>query len=148
MRIEARADGLDPAGWTSMSTGWRGGSCDGVDFAESMIVAASNRAGVLALEGTGPDAAWRAPAIDCGLPINIERNALVPVTSVAASGTADTLLVLGGTQAGLFASTDAQRYRQIGTTRFTEQVPLPPNWLYCSGEHGLEVVREQQDVEG
>lgn len=148
MRIEARADGLDPGGWTPVRNGWRGGSCDGVDFCGAAVVAASNRAGILTLEGTGTDAAWQAPTIDCGLPINTDRNALVPVGSVAAAATGEGMLVLAGTQAGLFASADGKRYRQIGTTWFTEQVPLPPNWLYCSGEHAIEVVREQQEIEG
>jgi hypothetical protein len=33
-------------------------------------------------------------------------------------------------------------------TEFTDHVPLPPNWLYCSGEHQVSVVHDVAESEG
>jgi hypothetical protein len=145
LRIEARADGIDPGGWTSFSKGWKGGSCSALDFAPPMVVAGSNRAGVLVLDGVGSDGAWRAPPIDCGLPINAERTTLLPTAAVAAGPGMNGAVVIAGTQSGLYTSADGRRFSAIGRTSFTDQVPLPPNWLYCAGEHTLNVMHEQDN---
>ncbi len=146
MRIEARATGIDPGGWKSMMKGWRGGSCESLDFTGRSVVAGSNRAGVLVLD---PDAAeWRAPALDCGLPIHADRKALAPIPAVAA-GPADAesgTLVLAGTTGGVYASLDAGKtFAEAGQTTFAEHAPIPANWLYCSGAHQLDVVPEDED---
>ncbi|WP_316204481.1 baseplate J/gp47 family protein [Bradyrhizobium sp. SZCCHNS3051] len=145
MRIEARAAGIDPAGWTPPPGGWKGGSCAAVDFADQIVVAASNRAGVLTLNlsQTPEQQRWHVPAIDCGLPINAERNALVAVTGVTVSQSFEAgLSILACGEKGIFASADGTSFTAVGRTSFGEQVPLPPNWLYCSGEHALTVTRE------
>jgi hypothetical protein len=34
----------------------------------------------------------------------------------------------------------------VGSTRFSDRVPLPPNWLYCAGPHDLTVVSDSRDA--
>jgi hypothetical protein len=143
MRIEARADGLDPAGWTRFSKGWRGGSCEDFDITGTLAVAGSNRAGVLTLDLAAPDAAWSAAPLDSGLPINNERSALLPVTAVAALPDTPPTIV-AGSERGVFIADENGRYRPGGLTTFADAVPLPRNWLYCSGEHRLEVITEAE----
>ncbi len=148
LRIEARSDGLDPAGWAQAGAGWRGGTCNALDFTGSLAAAATRWAGVLLLDLAAPPAArvWRSPPLDCGLPINAERSALVRTRAVAALDEegAGRKLLLAGTDAGVFASEDAEglRYRAVGASRLAEQVPLPADWLFCSGVHELLVQRE------
>jgi len=151
MRIEARATGIDPGGWVRMSGGWEGGSCESLDFAGPLAVAGSNRGGVLTLNSTAAAPIWTASALDSGLPINPDRRALVPIAAVAA-GTADSgneALILAATRVGTFMSTDGGRtFGEAGQIVFTEQAPLPANWLYCSGQHELTVVPEDESVRG
>jgi baseplate J-like protein len=150
MRIEARATGIDPGGWVKMSGGWQGGSCESLDFAGPIAVAGSNRSGVLTLNSTTATPAWTASPLDSGLPINADRRALVPVAAVAAGaldGGGDGILILAGTRAGTFISLDGGRkFNEAGQIVFAEHAPLPANWLYCSGEHDLTVVPEDEDV--
>jgi hypothetical protein len=144
-RIEARQDGVDPAGWQPGAAGWNGGSCEGIDFAGPLVVAASNRAGVLCLESGG--AQWRGATIDSGLPADNDRRALRPVLAVAAGEEDGERRILAATGAGLFMSTDDGRsYAPCGRTALTEQVPLPQGWLFCAGPHDLSVVRESGEA--
>jgi hypothetical protein len=152
MRIEARASGIDPGGWTMLSKGWKGGSCESLDFLESTAIAGSNRGGVLVMKASAATPEWTPSPLASGLPIHGDRKALEQVAAVAAGpteGGAAGLLILAATRLGVFASSDAaQTFREAGQTVFTENVPLPANWLYCSGTHILAVVPEDQDAGG
>jgi hypothetical protein len=152
MRIEARATGIDPGGWVMISGGWKGGSCEGLDFVGNTVVAGSNRAGVLVLDSAAATPQWSASALDSGLPIHADRKALEPVSAVAAApteGGAAPFITLAATPRGVFISSEAGRhFTEAGQTVFTEHAPLPANWLYCSGTHDLAVVSEDEDVGG
>lgn len=148
MRLEARADGLDPAGWTMLGKGWRGGSCEGFDIAGTTVVAASNRAGVLTLDLSAAEPGWSATTLDSGLPINNERSALLRVTSVAAIGGEPRPVVVAGSASGVFVARDGAHFAPDGVTAFTDHVPLPRTWLYCSGAHQLDVVTDVGAGEG
>jgi len=150
MRIEARADGIDPAGWKMFSKGWKGGSCEGLDMLGTFVVAGSNRAGALVLDSSVPDPGWTAPSLDCGLPITDDRKSLAPVPTIAAiPGEGGNAVILAGTRTGLFASSDGgKRFTNAGQTVFSDRAPLPPNWLYCSGKHDITVVRDSAEAEG
>ncbi len=146
LRIEARADGLDPAGWTAFKNGWRGGSCEGLDIAGNTVVAASNRAGVLTLDAAAAAPAWQPSSLDSGLPINVERSALLPLNAVALLPTEPAATLIAGADGGVFLK-DGERFVPHSQTVFTDEVPLPRTWLYCSGEHKLEVVADLDDGE-
>ena len=52
-------------------------------------------------------------------------------------------IVLAGGDGGIFISRDRGRtYRPNGRSRFDDRVPLPRNWLFCSGKISLDVVSE------
>jgi len=141
IRTEIRGDGIDPEGWKLIGTGWNGGSCTGLAFAEGLIAASSNRSGIVLLEAGRSDAAWAPSALGCGLPIEEDRKTLAPLTGVALGQSAP--LILAGSAGGVFASRDrGLRYAAAGQTAFTDRAPLPPNSLYCSGTHTITVVRE------
>jgi hypothetical protein len=145
MRIEARSDGIDPGGWKPTPKGWKGGSCLALDALGHTIVAGSNHSGVLKLDTAGANAAWTASSLDSGLPISVDRRALAPVPGVAIGPADDGTLLLAGGASGLFASTDGgNRYAEAGQTVFSDEAPLPANWLYCSGVHALTVVRDDE----
>lgn len=146
MRIEARADGPDPTGWISFGKGWTGGSCEAIDTVAGLVVAGTNRGGVLVLDPPRADTTWRRPPIDCGLPITPARNTLLPVTAVLAAATDDPGGLLAGTEQGLFTSEDTLRFNPTGRANFTDRVPLPPYQLYCSGDHRV-TVRRNHDAE-
>ncbi|MBR0748767.1 baseplate J/gp47 family protein [Bradyrhizobium japonicum] len=149
MCTEARAAGIDAGGWSMMSKDWKGGSCESIDFLGQTVVAGSNRGGVLVLESGITAPSWSAPALDCGLPINAKRNALVTVDSVAIGppdGILEGSLIMAGTPSGTFLSADGgKHFFEAGRTMFPDHAPLPANWLYCSGTHDLKVVYEDQD---
>lgn len=147
MRIEARADGIDPAGWTAFSKGWRGGSCEGFDIVGSVVVAGSNRAGVLTLDLSATDPAWTAATLDSGLPINNERSALLPITTVALLPGDRQPTAIAGADAGLYVAREGGRFERDGQTVFMDAVPLPRTWLYCSGEHQLDVATDAETAE-
>jgi hypothetical protein len=142
MRIGARSGGIDPAGWTVFANGWKGGSCRAFDFAGPLVVAGSRDGGALTLDLTQKEPAWRAPLLDCGLPIDTERARLLPITAVAADARSGRppILFAGGAN-GLFrGDAETLRFKAVGSTVFTDHAPLPPNWLYCAAPHALEIV--------
>jgi hypothetical protein len=52
-------------------------------------------------------------------------------------------VVLAGGKTGVYRSRDGgQNYKLCSRKVFLDKVTLPPNWLFCSGEHDIEVVAE------
>jgi hypothetical protein len=65
------------------------------------------------------------------------------VDSLAAAPTGG--LLLTGGKSGVFRSRDSgQRYENASRKIFTDKVSLDPNWLFCSGQHEIEVVTESE----
>ncbi|MGB5735146.1 MAG: hypothetical protein WBM40_11970, partial [Thiohalocapsa sp.] len=93
---------------------------------------------------------WQAPDVNCGLPLR-EIGRLQPVETVAASPGGSQLLagsprgsqLLAGGRAGVYRSSDrGASYRNCSGHEFETEVLLPPNWLFCSEEHTIEVIAE------
>ncbi|GGI74017.1 hypothetical protein GCM10007973_08550 [Polymorphobacter multimanifer] len=143
-RLELRADGArDPAGWVEFREGWRGGSAQALSFAGNLVIAGSNRAGVLTLDVDAAAPAWVPARLDAGLPLLSERRLLHEVRAVAAARRPDGLVILSGGIRGIHASLDGgQSYTLASAIEYRERVPLPPRWLYCSGEHRLVIVQD------
>jgi hypothetical protein len=146
-RWELRGAQDPPEGWMSFERGWAAGSCRGLAFHRSMVLAASHRLGVLTLEASRENADWQAPDINCGLPLR-EREAkrlFHPVDAVAASPSAVEPAVMAGGVAGIYRSTDeGHTYYNSSRQEFNEKVTLPPTWLFVSGEHEITVVSEDE----
>ena len=45
---------------------------------------------------------------------------------------------------GVFCSQDGLRYNYCSPKEFKDEVTLPETWLFCSGEHELEVVNADE----
>jgi hypothetical protein len=131
-----------PERWRAFKTGWTAGSCRSLAIMGTTVFAATYRGGVLRLNTTTPDAQWETPDVRCGLPLR-DRGRFQPVNTVAADPGGG--FVLAGTEEGIFRSRDqGGAYEKASQREFTDKVPLPQSWLFCSGEHELTVIGEDE----
>lgn len=129
-----------PEGWQPFGTGWEGGSCRGLTFLGTEVLAASHRMGVLRLDPDARPAQWGAPDVRCGLPLR-DPGRFQPVMTVAARPG----WVMAGTEEGVFRSQEgSEQYESASAVEFADKVTLPPTWLFCSGAHEIEVVSEDE----
>jgi hypothetical protein len=141
-RWELRGDETPPEGWRAMNTGWVGGSCRSLTFLGGMAFAATHRAGVLRVALGESSPRWVAPDVRCGLPLR-DPSRFQPVDTVTAD--AERGRIMAGGEEGVFRSTDeGTRWEATSARVFTSTVTLPPTWLFCSGEHAITVVSEDE----
>jgi hypothetical protein len=141
-RWELRGGEHPPEGWQAFGTQWQGGSCRSLTFIESQVLAATHRAGVLRLDAAAREPAWTMPDVRSGLPLR-DPGRFHPVDTVAADP-AGRLLMAGGVE-GVFRSRDeGVNYEPASEREFADKVTLPPTWLFCSGEHDVTVVKEDE----
>jgi hypothetical protein len=132
-----------PDGWQTFGRNWLGGSCVQLAFQGTKTLAATFDAGVLWIERRSDQESWQAPSVGCGLPQASREHPLERVDSLAAEPGGTTLLA--GGNAGVFRSRDGgQHYETCSRKVFADKVTLDPNWLFCSGEHDIEVVTEDE----
>jgi hypothetical protein len=124
--------------WQPLSAGWTGGTCWDLTFAGTTALAASQSAGVLALDSTAATPVWRAPDVNCGLPLR-DRTRFEPVEAVVATRGDQ---VVAGTARGVYRRTDPDRWAAAANRETRQAVTVPDTWLLCSGEHDIEVVRD------
>ena len=128
--------------WQELAKGWTGGSCWMVRVIGDTAYAASQSSGVLALKLGTTDPTWDPPDVNCGLPLR-DRRRFTPLSSV--SGTvlsSGAHLVLAAGDGGVYRSLDGgESWRSASARVVDDVVTLPPSWLFCSGEHRVEVVR-------
>ncbi|MET7708615.1 putative baseplate assembly protein [Micromonospora sp. NPDC005413] len=138
--------------WQSMQAGWIGGTCRDLAFAGQQAVAATQSGGVLRLDTLAAQPQWQPVMVNCGLPLR-DRTRFVPVDALAVSGgagghatgggsgTAERLILAGG-QRGVYRSADAVDWTPSANQATADVVTVPDTWLLCSGEHDIEVVRQ------
>ncbi|MBN1983466.1 MAG: baseplate J/gp47 family protein [Chitinivibrionales bacterium] len=141
-RVELRGTEIAANEWEAFSRGWKGGSCNGVIFDDGKVLAASHNAGVLVNRNGVSSDYWEASAIGCGLPTRDVEKIFQPVKVVG--NTKEPYVVIVGGPVGLFRSSDGIAYESICKKDYLETVPLPPNWLFCSGTHLIEVEKEDE----
>jgi hypothetical protein len=125
--------------WQALSGGWSGGSCWDFAFAGSTALAATQSAGVLRLDAAAENPAWQVADVNCGLPLR-DRTRFEPTESLAADATGNQVIV-GGTR-GIYRSADQVRWAAAANRETREMVTIPDTWLLCSGDHDIEVVRD------
>ena len=131
-----------PEGWRAYHDGWDAGGCRALAFQGSRVFAGSLRFGVLYLDIAEHDPKWVAPDINCKLPLR-DRNSLQPVDVVATSPGGDLLLAAG--VEGVYRSRDqGNRYEHVSNGEFQDEVTLPRTWLFCSGQHEINVTSEDE----
>jgi hypothetical protein len=134
--------------WQPYSTGWRGGSCFRLALSGSKLLAASFEGGVLSLDTTkrAEAAQWQSPAADCGLPRGDDEKKtrlFMPVRALAAAPHGQ--VVMAGGKRGVFRSLDGgATYESVSSNEFPDSVSLPETALFCSGEHELTVISEDE----
>jgi hypothetical protein len=128
--------------WEELAQGWTGGSCWGVAVVGDVVYAATQSGGVVHLRLGQGGGSWQQPDVNCGLPLR-DRARFEPVRAV--SGAVDprgASLVLAAGRRGVLRSLDAgTSWRSCSARTVDDVVTLPPTWLFCSGEHAVEVVR-------
>jgi hypothetical protein len=123
--------------WQPLPSGWSGGTCWGLAFQGSTAFAATQSAGVLRADTTAATPDWLTVDVNGGLPLR-DRTRFEPTESVATGAG----LVLAGTNRGVYRSPDGQRWTAAAARETRETVTVPDTWLICSGDHDIEVVRD------
>ncbi|HSP61012.1 MAG TPA: baseplate J/gp47 family protein [Ornithinimicrobium sp.] len=128
--------------WEELREGWSGGSCWGVEVVGDTAYAATQSGGVVRLRLGGSEGSWSQPDVNSGLPLR-DRARFDPVRAVSGALRADgEPVVLAAGPRGVLRSTDAGVSWRTCSARIVEDVvTLPPTWLFCSGEHEIEVIR-------
>jgi hypothetical protein len=132
-------------GWRNYAKGWAGGSCRALAFQGSKVIAATHHSGVAWLDSSKEDAAWQTPGIRCGLPFREAKQDRIfhPVEALAARP--DNHMILAGGVDGVYrGAAGAASYEGCSSKVFTKSVTIPDTWLFCSGEHDIEVVSEDE----
>jgi hypothetical protein len=125
--------------WQPLSAGWSGGTCWDFTFSGSTALAATQSAGVLRLDAAATNPSWQAADVNCGLPLR-DRARFEPTEALASDD--EGALLLAGTARGLFRSSDLTRWAAAANRETREMVTIPDTWLLCSGDHDIEVVRD------
>lgn len=129
------------ASWEQFSAGWSGGSCWGVHVMGNATYAATQSGGVLRLQLGQASTQWSIPDVNCKLPLR-DRTRFEPVRAVSGVVRDDgSQLVLAAGPKGIYRSTDNAVSWASCTRRMVDDVvTLPDTWLFCSGDHRIEVV--------
>ncbi|MEU8156294.1 putative baseplate assembly protein [Micromonospora sp. NPDC048986] len=138
--------------WQSVQAGWLGGTCRDLAFTGQQAVAATQSGGVLRLDTLAAQPQWQAVSVNCGLPLR-DRTRFVPVDAIAVSGStaggaaaggtgATERLILASGERGVHRSADAVTWTPSANQATADVVTVPDTWLLCSGEHDIEVVRQ------
>ncbi|MDG5814095.1 putative baseplate assembly protein [Chitinispirillales bacterium ANBcel5] len=129
--------------WVLFNKQWSGGSCFSLTFHNTRAYAGTHNAGVLALDSRTSSASWQKHSIDSGLPFRDRGRIFEPVLAIQSDQKRSEPLLLAGGVKGVFISSDAKVFKICSDTVFTETVTIPPNWLFCSGEHKIVVETEE-----
>ncbi|PSK62702.1 hypothetical protein B0E53_05378 [Micromonospora sp. MH33] len=131
--------------WQSVASGWIGGTCRDLAFSGTLALAATQSGGVVRLDTLAAQPQWQPVMVNCGLPLR-DRTRFVPVDAIAATvpsgaGGAGRLILAGG-ERGVYRSGDAEDWTASANQATADVVTVPGTWLLCSGEHDIEVVRQ------
>jgi hypothetical protein len=142
--IEGKVSG---AAWQPITKGWsdaprQPGTCWSLAFVGMNVLAGSHQAGVMTLNADQTDAGWTAPSIDCGLP-HREIGRIFHRVEGLDTDRQSRLIVVGG-PAGVYRSRDGgATYEPCSGREFEAgKVTLPEAWLFCSGEHDVVVLSD------
>lgn len=130
---------VNPEGWKAYARNWHAGGCRSLAFKGETVLAASYRLGVLRLSTDLIDPSWEMlNASECGLPLR-DVGKLETIDAVASDS--NTQIVMAGSISGIYRSADSGlHYSKCSKKEFNDEVKLPVNWLFYSGEHEIEIV--------
>lgn len=122
--------------WEPRAAGWAGGTCWDLAFTADTAYAGTQSGGVLRMSLA--DGTWQTADVNAGLPLR-DRTRFAAIESV---GTTTGGPLLAGGASGVHRSTDAVTWSPAAGRQTTDVVTVPETWLFCSGEHDIEVVGE------
>lgn len=133
----------NPEGWIAFDKGWDASSCRALAFDDNRVYAASRRGGVMTLDVDVREPHWQSPSVaNSGLPLR-ELKKFESVDAVACAADGGPLMAVG--PKGVLLSTDlGKHFISCSGREFSDQVTLPPTWLFCSGAHELTMVSEDE----
>jgi len=144
-RIELLGSEVSADDWKRFTKDWKGGSCWSLAFRGLNVYAGSYQSGVLRLDASEADPSWKAPDLSSGLAQRGVERIFQLVKTVSAAPDNDVLLC--GGPAGVYRSTDGGlSYQNISSPTYTDKLTLPETWLFCSGEHKIEVTQEHEKL--
>lgn len=135
--------------WRNFNKGWDAGGCRDITFIGSKVFAGTRRKGVLTLDIDTSQPAWRGVNVNCGLPLE-SINELESVDHVAAFNAdpedvnGSSLLMVAGPKGVFLSHDEGITYEHRSDREFEQRVTLPPTWLFCSGEHVIEIVNRNE----
>ncbi|MDJ0313096.1 baseplate J/gp47 family protein [Arthrobacter sp. H35-D1] len=129
--------------WEQLSRGWGGGSCWGMNIVGDSAYAATQSGGVLRLRLGGGQPSWEQCDVNCGLPLR-DRARFEPVRSVSGAIRDDgaPLVIAAGPRGVYLCGDAAPDWENCGSRVVSDVVTIPETWLFCSGDHRVEVMRE------
>jgi len=127
--------------WRAFNKNWNGGSVNAIAFQGSTVQAATWRGGVLSLDPRPQEPSWVARELSSGLP---DDGKILEVVSAVAAGPDGEVLLAGGPKGVYRSLNNGDKYEAVSSAEFTDKVTLPSAWLFCSGRHEIEVVREDE----
>ncbi len=153
-RWELRGTQYPPDSWNAFGSRWVGGSCLELAFQGSEVFAASRRAGVLRLDTSDTSPAWQpSDMIRSGLPTEQITGAgrvntqFQRIETVATSPAGDTSIIMMGGSTGVYISRDGgDAYTPARDKTSIDNVTLPDNWLFVSGDHDIQVSEENETI--
>ncbi len=155
-RYELRGTQDPGKGWTHFNGNWAAGSCHGLAFVNSGILAATHKNGILRLVNPDkPNPVWQNSDVNSGLPQQkLGRFAILACIAANPNGT---LMMAGvneddqpGVRKGVYRAPDQDadfpqwQFGFASPNTFTDQVTLPESWLMVSGEHDIQAVSEDE----
>ncbi len=141
---------------------WNAGSCYELAIVDDgkRVLAGTFRGGIAELDLGVDGAAWTTPHVSCGLPLR-DSGRFFPVRALAVDPTGR--VALGGGEEGIRRRvielsragesaertdepTDEPPYENCSGRSFSQRVAVPPTWLFCSGEHRIDVVSDDEET--
>lgn len=142
LEIEGSAEG-----WRAYTKGWDGGSCRAIALQGARVLAATHHSGVVGLDSSKEDSSWQTSGIRCGLPLRSGERIFHMVDAVAArvENERGPALIMAGGPEGVYRSADGGgEYKECSGREFRDKVTIPQTWLFCSGEHEIDVMSEDE----
>lgn len=130
---------VNPEGWKAYAKNWHAGGCRSLAFKGTTVLAASYRLGVLRLGADLMNPSWETlNASECGLPLR-DVGKLETIDAVASDKNTET--VMAGSISGIYRSSDnGVHYAKCSHKEFSDEVRIPSDWLFYSGEHEIEII--------
>ncbi|MEY6433752.1 putative baseplate assembly protein [Thioalkalicoccus limnaeus] len=151
-RLDLSGAAGGPGDWLRLRDGWVAGGCEDLAFVDTRVLAASTRRGVLAIDPEAAQPRWREPTLGCGLPLrangpHMERLEAVAVERAKPDTRSLTLMAAGprGVYRSRLGPGDAElSFEPSSRDRYLDRVKIPMTWLFCSGQHEIDVEHDDE----